>query len=97
MCDALSKTGSSGKEKEKEKFPWYDALTGILGTKPIVDPVDLVKNETSTPSPAESNGTASNPVNLSDIDADGERPIFFFFLLDLLYYEVLHTQTQIDK
>ncbi|KAL2102331.1 hypothetical protein ACEWY4_001499 [Coilia grayii] len=65
--DALSKTGSSG--KEKDKFPWYDALDGILGTKPIVDPVDVVENDSSTPSPLESTAVP-DPIDPCDTDVD---------------------------
>uniref|UniRef100_A0A3Q1IBE2 Myb/SANT-like DNA-binding domain-containing protein n=1 Tax=Anabas testudineus TaxID=64144 RepID=A0A3Q1IBE2_ANATE len=40
--DALNKTGSSG--KEKDKFPWFDDLDKILGTKPVIEPVDVVES-----------------------------------------------------
>uniref|UniRef100_A0A3B3R4G7 Myb/SANT-like DNA-binding domain-containing protein n=1 Tax=Paramormyrops kingsleyae TaxID=1676925 RepID=A0A3B3R4G7_9TELE len=72
--DALSKTGISG--KEKDKLPWYDALDGILGTKPIVEPVDVVENDSSTLSPLESIDAVSDLTDQRDTDVDGKQPIF---------------------
>ncbi|KAK7896819.1 hypothetical protein WMY93_022144 [Mugilogobius chulae] len=55
--DALSKTGSS--TKVKDKFVWYDALDKILGTKPDVEPVDIVESfeDTETVEPSQSQDT----------------------------------------
>ena len=47
VCDALGKTGSSG--KEKDTFIWFDKVDKISGTKPVVDPVDIVENGEGEP------------------------------------------------
>ena len=43
VCDALGKMWSSG--KEKDTFIWFDEVDKILGTEPVVDPVDIVEND----------------------------------------------------
>ncbi|XP_073729883.1 uncharacterized protein [Misgurnus anguillicaudatus] len=63
--DALNKTGSDG--TEKEKFPWFDELHQILGTKPIVDPVDVVE---SIDSPASST-VSTTDLSPTDTSFDG--------------------------
>ncbi|XP_067284760.1 uncharacterized protein [Pseudorasbora parva] len=63
--DALNKTGSSG--KEKDKFPWYDDLDSILGTKPDVDPVDVVESHESSTSSASNDATDAS-TTASDVD-----------------------------
>ncbi|KAL2095747.1 hypothetical protein ACEWY4_007895 [Coilia grayii] len=40
--DSLNRSGSSG--EERERFPWYDDLDNIMGTKPVVKPVDMVES-----------------------------------------------------
>ncbi|KAG9273583.1 trihelix transcription factor GT-3a-like, partial [Astyanax mexicanus] len=54
--DALCKTGSSG--EEKEKFPWFDDLDQILGTRPTVCPVDLVQSHESSADVSSNSGDA---------------------------------------
>ncbi|CAM4735686.1 unnamed protein product [Leuciscus chuanchicus] len=56
--DALNKTGSSG--KEKDKFPWYDDLDNILGTKPDVDPVDVVESHDNSTLPSSDSNDATD-------------------------------------
>uniref|UniRef100_A0A8C6U0V0 Myb/SANT-like DNA-binding domain-containing protein n=1 Tax=Neogobius melanostomus TaxID=47308 RepID=A0A8C6U0V0_9GOBI len=41
--DAITKGGAD--ESIKDKFPWYDQMDDILGSKPKVDPVDEVEDE----------------------------------------------------
>lgn len=65
--DALGKTGSSG--KEKDKFIWFDEIDKILGTKPVVEPVDVVEND--EPEPVSPNVTFDVTLP-SDPDVDGE-------------------------
>lgn len=57
--DNLNRSGSSG--DEREKFPWYDDLDKILGTKPVVRPVDIVES---------AEGDDSVITNLSDDDGE---------------------------
>ncbi|XP_048048605.1 uncharacterized protein LOC125269701 isoform X2 [Megalobrama amblycephala] len=69
--DALNKTGSSG--KEKDKFPWYDDLDNILGTKPDVDPVDVVESHESSTLSASSDAIDASTVDqatASNTDVD---------------------------
>lgn len=39
--DALNKSGNSA--DEKLKCPWFDQLDGILSTRPVVTPVDIIE------------------------------------------------------
>ncbi|XP_062409562.1 uncharacterized protein LOC134100403 [Sardina pilchardus] len=68
--DALRKTGSSG--KEKDKFIWFDEVDKILGTKPVVDPVDMVENDDREAEPTLSvaSSDSSYVTHASDPDAD---------------------------
>ncbi|CAL9682257.1 unnamed protein product [Knipowitschia caucasica] len=47
--DALKQTG--GTSKIKDKFEWYEALDKILGTKPDVEPIDIVESNEETMEP----------------------------------------------
>ncbi len=67
--DALLKTGSS--KKEKGKFIWFDEVNRILGTKPVIDPVDIVENEDCHADCRPLSPTASSDVtHASDTDVD---------------------------
>ncbi|XP_055021162.1 uncharacterized protein LOC129412124 [Boleophthalmus pectinirostris] len=71
--DKLKKTGSSG--KEKDKFIWFDELDKILGTKPVVDPVDVVENDEREPMPvsltASSDLTPPSDPDVDDVEDSG--------------------------
>lgn len=66
--DALSKTGSSG--EEKDKCPWFDELDKILGTRPTVCPVDIV--ESSPADKTSSNASHSASPSSSNLSGDVE-------------------------
>ncbi|XP_073722019.1 uncharacterized protein [Misgurnus anguillicaudatus] len=66
--DALNKTGSSG--NEKDKFPWYDDLDKILGTKPDVDPVDVVESHEYSTSSSSNDANTGDRATASDTDID---------------------------
>jgi len=72
--DALKRTGSSG--KEKDKCPWYDDIDRILGTQPVVDPVDIV--ESSPTPPASNDASTADVATASDTEVDGEFIIIIF-------------------
>lgn len=57
VCNALSKSGNS--EDEKSKYPWYDELDKILGTRPTVCPVDIVESYSPTDKTTSSQMTQS--------------------------------------
>ncbi|XP_049437761.1 zinc finger and SCAN domain-containing protein 29-like [Epinephelus fuscoguttatus] len=56
--DQLARSGSSG--DEKDKFPWFDELDNILGTKPVVEPVDVIDTSDAT-SPSTGSFDAATP------------------------------------
>ncbi|KAL2077906.1 hypothetical protein ACEWY4_025591 [Coilia grayii] len=58
--DSLNRSGSSG--EERERFPWYDDLDNIMGTKPVVKPVDMVES---------AEGNDSLITNMSDDEETG--------------------------
>uniref|UniRef100_A0A673B5I3 Myb/SANT-like DNA-binding domain-containing protein n=1 Tax=Sphaeramia orbicularis TaxID=375764 RepID=A0A673B5I3_9TELE len=71
--DALAKSGSSG--EAEEKFPYFNELDNILGSRPTVSPVDIVELHSpidddkcdasqGTPSPASS--SLSHHVQVDD-------------------------------
>lgn len=67
--DSLRKTGSSG--DEKDKFTWFDELDKILGTNPVVDPVDVVEsNEPDNCDPALSSANISSQAEGSNDHGD---------------------------
>ncbi len=71
--DALSKSGSSG--DEKDKCPWYDELDKILGTRPTVCPVDIVESYSPTDKTSSSQFTPSPSSSYSEeveLDENGE-------------------------
>lgn len=58
--DALRKTGSSG--EEKDKFVWFDKLDQILGTNPVVNPVDVVDSYEPTEASSANSGNRHDDV-----------------------------------
>lgn len=46
--DSLRKTGSS--TEEKDKFPWFDAIDNIIGSRPTSDPQHIIESHPPTPS-----------------------------------------------
>ncbi|KAK0131411.1 hypothetical protein N1851_033904 [Merluccius polli] len=63
--DALGRSGNSG--EEKDKFPWFDVLDQILGTKPIVDHMDIVESYDASSGASPANTTTSS----YSVDSDG--------------------------
>lgn len=76
--DALHQSGSSADVKKKCK--WYDELDDILGTRPIVAPVDIIENgppqtsagQVKAPSLLTSQASPSSSSGDVDIDGNGE-------------------------
>ena len=62
---ALGRSGNSG--EEKDKFPWFDVLDQILGTKPIVDRMDIVESYDASSGVSPANTTTSS----YSVDSDG--------------------------
>lgn len=73
--DALHRSGSSADVKKKCK--WYDELDDILGTRPIVAPVEIIENyqpasQIGAPSPPTPQASSSSSSGHVDIDGNGE-------------------------